>query len=49
MEELNSKIMYYLNNQQEREQKAEKLYEFAKQNYDVEKHFPIEKLKMYLK
>ena len=48
IEELKSKILYYLNNPEERENKVNKLYEFAKNNYDIEKNFPIDKLKSYI-
>lgn len=48
IEELKSKIMYYINNTEERENKANRLYNFTKINYDIEKHFPIEQIKSYL-
>lgn len=48
IEELKSKILYYLNNLEERENKVEELYNFAKNNYDIVKLFPIEKIKSYI-
>ena len=47
-EELKNKILYYINNSKERENKAYKLYNFTKNNYDIEKLFPIDKLKSYI-
>lgn len=48
IEELKSKIIYYLNNLEERENKVNELYNFAKNNYDIVKLFPIEKIKSYI-
>jgi hypothetical protein len=48
IEELKVKILLYINNSEERENKVNKLYNFAKNNYDIEKHFPIDKLKSYI-
>jgi len=48
LEELKDKISYYINNSEEREKKVNKLYNFAKINYNIEDHFPIDKLKSYI-
>lgn len=45
IEELKSKILYYLNNPVDRENKVNELYNFAKNNYDIVKNFPIDKFK----
>jgi hypothetical protein len=48
IQELKDKIIYYLNEGEKRNNKATNLYNFAKTNYDIEKHFPIDKIKSYL-
>ena len=45
MEELQHKIQYYIKNEEKRKEKANKLYEYSKLNYNIEKLFPIEKIK----
>ena len=44
LEELKNKIIKYIQNPEKRQEKTNKLYNFAKSNYDVEKNFPIEKI-----
>ena len=48
VEELKNKIIYYLNNHEERDNNAGKLYEFTKNNYNVENQFPINKIKSFI-
>jgi hypothetical protein len=48
IKELENKILYYLNNEKEMNEKVTKLYNFAKNNYNIEALFPIEKIKSYL-
>jgi hypothetical protein len=48
IEELKNKILYFINNSKECENKVNNLYNFAKNNYNIEKHFPIDKIKSYL-
>ena len=45
MEELQDKILYYIKNEEKRKDRANKLYEYSKLNYNIEKLFPIEKIK----
>jgi len=48
IEELKNKILYFINNSKECENKVNNLYNFAKINYNIENHFPIDKIKSYL-
>lgn len=48
VDELKNKIIYYLNNPEERDNKANKLYEFSKNNYNIENNFPIDKIKTFI-
>jgi len=48
MEELQNKILYYIKNEEKRKDKANKLYEYSKLNYNIENLFPIEKIKLLI-
>ena len=48
MEELQDKILYYIKNEEKRKDKANKLYEYSKLNYNIENLFPIEKIKLLI-